>query len=139
MCACMLSHVSHVRLFVSPWTVAPPGSFCSWDSPGKHTGVGCHDLLQEFFLTQGSNPCLLCLLHWQVGSLPLAPPIKFNWNTAHPFIYTLSLAAFMLCRQSSPMAHTTKRKSLPVPDLHLLFSFKLYFSFTIVLISSTKF
>ena len=24
----------------------------------------------------GSNPCLLCLLHWQVGSLPLAPPGK---------------------------------------------------------------
>ena len=78
----MLSHVSHVRLFVSPWTVAPPGSFCSWDSPGKHTGVGCHDLLQEFFLTQGSNPCLLCLLHCQAGSLPLAPPAK-------PNIYTL--------------------------------------------------
>ena len=25
------------------------------------------------FLTQGLNPRLLCLLHWQVGSLPLAP------------------------------------------------------------------
>ena len=24
----------------------------------------------------GSNPSLLCLLHWQVGSLPLAPPGK---------------------------------------------------------------
>ena len=23
---------------------------------------------------RGSNPCLLHLLHWQVGSLPLAPP-----------------------------------------------------------------
>ena len=30
------------------------------------------------FPTQGSNPCLLCLLNWQAGSLPLAsgkPPI----------------------------------------------------------------
>ena len=27
-------------------------------------------------LTQGSNPCLLCLLHWQEGSLPLTPPGK---------------------------------------------------------------
>ena len=26
--------------------------------------------------TQGSNPYLLCLLHWQAGSLPLAPPGK---------------------------------------------------------------
>ena len=30
-----------------------------WDSPGKNTGVGCHALLQGFFLTQGSNPGLL--------------------------------------------------------------------------------
>ena len=27
-------------------------------------------------LTQGSNPRLLCLLHWQAGSVPLAPPGK---------------------------------------------------------------
>ena len=33
-------------------------------------------LLQGIFLTQGSNPCLLHLLHWQVGSLQLAPPGK---------------------------------------------------------------
>ena len=31
-----------------------------WDSPGKNTGVGCHFLLQESFLTQRSN---LGLLH----------------------------------------------------------------------------
>ena len=43
-----------------------------WDSPGKNTGVGNHALLQEIFLTQGSNPHLLCLLHWQAGSLPLS-------------------------------------------------------------------
>ena len=30
-----------------------------WDFPGKSTGVGCHFLLQKFFLTQGSNPGLL--------------------------------------------------------------------------------
>ena len=42
---------------------------CPWDSPGKNTGVGCHDLLQGIFLTQGSNWHLLSLLHWQAGSL----------------------------------------------------------------------
>ena len=26
------------------------------------------------FLTQGMNPCLLHLLQWQAGSLPLVPP-----------------------------------------------------------------
>ena len=29
------------------------------------TGVGCHFLLQRIFLTQGLNPCLFSLLHWQ--------------------------------------------------------------------------
>ena len=29
---------------------------CPWDFPGKNPGVGCHFLLQEIFLTQGSNP-----------------------------------------------------------------------------------
>ena len=38
--------------------------------------MGYHALLQGIFPTQGSNPGLLCLLHWQAGSLPLAPPGK---------------------------------------------------------------
>ena len=38
--------------------------------------MGCHALLQGIFPTQGLNPHLLRLLHWQVGSLPLAPPGK---------------------------------------------------------------
>ena len=53
-----------------------PMVLCLWDSPGKDTGVGCHALFQGIFLTQGSNPGLLRLKHWQVGSLPLAPPAK---------------------------------------------------------------
>ena len=52
-------------------------------------GSSVHGILQErilewvaipssrgIFLTQGLNPCLLCLLHWQLGSLPLVPPGK---------------------------------------------------------------
>ena len=35
---------------------------------------GCRVLLYRIFLTQESNGCLLCLLHWQVSSLTLAPP-----------------------------------------------------------------
>ena len=44
-----------------------------WNFPGKHTGVGCHFLLQGTFPTQGSYPHLL---HWQVASLPPEPPGK---------------------------------------------------------------
>ena len=53
------------------WTL-----LCPWDSPGKNTRVGCSFLLQGIFPTQGLNPSLLCLLRWQAGSLPLAPPGK---------------------------------------------------------------
>ena len=49
---------------------------CPWNFPGNHTGVGCHFLLQEIFRTQWWKLCLLCLLHWQADSLPLAPPRK---------------------------------------------------------------
>ena len=42
----------------------------------KDIGVHCHFLLQRIFLTRGLNLHLLCLLHWQVGSLPLTPPGK---------------------------------------------------------------
>ena len=53
-----------------------PGSSVHGILQGKNTGVGSPALLWEIFPTQGSNPCLLCLLHWQAGSLPLAPPGK---------------------------------------------------------------
>ena len=67
----------HAKLLQSCLTVQPYGPWltrllCSWDSPGKNTGVGCHALLWGIFLTQGLNLYLLHLLHWQVGSLPLA-------------------------------------------------------------------
>ena len=45
-----------------------------WDSPSKNTGGSCHSLLWGIFPTQGSNPHLLCLLHWQADSLPLMTP-----------------------------------------------------------------
>ena len=42
--------------------------------PVKNIGVGCYFLLQGIFPTQDSDQSLLCLLHWLVHSLPLAPP-----------------------------------------------------------------
>ena len=48
---------------------------CPWDSPGKNTGVGFHFLLKGSFLPR-DRTCILCLLNWQAGYLPLAPPGK---------------------------------------------------------------
>ena len=33
----------------TPWTIACQAPLCPWDSPGKHTEVGCHFLLQGIF------------------------------------------------------------------------------------------
>ena len=51
--------------------------------------------------TQGSNLCLFCLLHWQVHSLPLAPPGKLRnlgctFEGVHGY---LCVQHFVLCRR----------------------------------------
>ena len=53
-----------------PHGLQPARLLCPWASPGSNTGVGCHFLLQGVLAPQGLNPSLLCLLHWQVNSLP---------------------------------------------------------------------
>ena len=74
---CARAKLLHLCLTLcNPMVCSPPSS--SWDSPGKSTRVGCHALLQGIFLTQGSNLCLLPLLYWLGGSLPLAPAGKPN-------------------------------------------------------------
>ena len=66
---------SRVQLFATQWTVAHQAPrFMGFSR--QDTGVGCRALLQGIFPILGSNPCLLCLLRWQLGSLPLAPPGK---------------------------------------------------------------
>ena len=70
-------HCCQVASVVSESAIPPTAAHQAshpWDSPGKNTGVGCHAFFEGIFLTQGLNLHLLCLLHWQVGSLPLAPP-----------------------------------------------------------------
>ena len=68
-----LCSVAVISNSMRPMNRSLPRSF-SWKFTGKNTGVGCHFLLQRIFPTQGSNLGLLCFLHWQADSLPLAPP-----------------------------------------------------------------
>ena len=63
---CLFSCFSRVRLFATPWTVARWAPL-SMGFPRQEYWSGL--LLQGIFLTQGLN---LCLLHWQVDSLPLS-------------------------------------------------------------------
>ena len=45
MCVCVLSSLSLVQLFATPWTVACQTTL-SMEFSQKNTGVGCHFLLQ---------------------------------------------------------------------------------------------
>ena len=60
----MVSHFNYVQFCVTLWTVAHQAPL-STGSPGKNNTVGFHILFQGIFPTQGSNPRLLSLLHWQ--------------------------------------------------------------------------
>ena len=62
----------------------PASILCPWDFPGKNTGVVSLFLLQEIFLTQGSN---LCLLHWQEDSLPLNHLINGYYNCYYHYYF----------------------------------------------------
>ena len=64
-CACMLSHFSHVQLFVTLWTVASQAPLSMGFSRQEYwSGLPCPR--PGVFPTQ--RPYLLHLLHWQMGS-----------------------------------------------------------------------
>ena len=54
---CVCESLSRVWLFVAQG-LYPARLLCPWDPPGKNTGVGCQDLLQGIFPTQGLNSSL---------------------------------------------------------------------------------
>ena len=90
-CSCAKSLPSCLTLHNTVDLRSPePRLLCPWDSLGKNTGVGCHALLHGIFPIHGSNPCLLNLLHWQAGSLPLVP-------TGKPILLLFSCSCLTVC------------------------------------------
>ena len=53
------SHSVTSNSVTHPMDCSPPRLLCSWDFPGKNTGMGCHFLLQGILPTQRLNPHLL--------------------------------------------------------------------------------
>ena len=48
--------LSQGQLFCNPMEYNLCQAFCPWDSPGKHTAMGCHFLLQGIFPTPDWSP-----------------------------------------------------------------------------------
>ena len=82
-CVCVCARVCCVQLpqsclaLCDPMDSSPPGSSVHGILQARILGGwgSCHVLLQGIFLTQGLNPCHLCLLHRLVGSLSLVSPV----------------------------------------------------------------
>ena len=68
---------THVRLLATPWTAAYPAS--SIHGIFQARKLEWVAMPSSIFPTQGSNLCLLCLLHWQVDSLVLGQP-DISWS-----------------------------------------------------------
>ena len=96
----ILSCLSRVRLFATLWSVAHQAPL-SMDFPEKNTGVDCRFLLQGIFSTQGWNPHLLCLLHWQAGSFTTEPsgtsPNSWPLDSLRITAQISSLSTYRLC------------------------------------------
>ena len=68
-CACSVASVMSDSLW--PYGLQPTRLLCSWDSPGKNTGVGCHFLLQGDLPDPGMEPVSLtspALAGWFYGT-----------------------------------------------------------------------
>ena len=78
----------------------------------------CHALLQGIFPTQGLNPCLLNLLHWQAGSLPLAPSGQPKVGFRHSWKQESVFGILSLCFSSISLAFPSWWQKWPpeVPD-----------------------
>ena len=108
----------------------PARLLCPCKFPGKNTEAGCHFPPQGIFPTQGSNPYLLCFLHWQADSLPLAPEtfirnIKFSYFHCTSWLFPPTLHMY---------SYSTRFSKIPSHNLLvlilllllLLFSYKRY-------------
>ena len=98
----MLSHFSGVQLSVTHWTAAWQVPLSTGFSRQEHWS-GCHALLQGILPTQGLNPHLSRLLHWQLGSLPLVPPGKHKQyiNVSYYGSYIISSRKNLTAKLSS--------------------------------------
>ena len=67
---------------LQPHGLQPTRLLCPWNFPDKNTRVSCHFLLQEIFLTQGSNLSLSCLLHCRRIFYRLS-----NWGSPSTCVY----------------------------------------------------
>ena len=109
--------VSCVWLIVTPWTVACQAPL-SMEFSRQEYWNELPFLLQGSFLTQGLNPCLLCLLHWQADSLSLCH-LGSPWRLGLIFIQSIVLST-VPCIPETCRPHYTTDEQMSVTGWCLL-------------------
>ena len=95
----LVQSLSHVQLFCDPMDGSLPGSPVHGVLQARILECICHCLLQGIFPTQGSNPRLLCLVHWQTDSfIPVLPTLDTLYFTGFVFCDWLILRSILSSR-----------------------------------------
>ena len=115
--------VSHsvVSDSLQPNGLQPTRLFCSWNSPDKNTGVGCHFLLQSWLLILSKNSCNLvsCSREDTANDLPqdtkyLSVRIMTSHNTFNQVTFC---PGFWNCRNwEGVLSALFNIVSFPVPE-----------------------
>ena len=111
----VLSHFSHVRLFVILWTVARQAPLSTGFSRQEYwSGLPCPSLGD--LPDSGVEPVLLTSLHWQVDSSPLAPAGKLRIYVSSSVQFSRSVVSDAL--QPHEPQHTRPLCPPPTPGVH---------------------
>ena len=112
LCACVLSRISCVRFFATPWTIAHQAPR-SWDSSGKNTGVGSPPPWGWMPSSRGScrprdRNCVSAAPALQADSVPFAPPGK-PLKVAYPLLlqYSAFVYVFTFTNEIYTFLHVT--------------------------------
>ena len=117
--------------FCVPMDCSPPDSSVHGIFHARILEWAATFLLQGIFLTQGSNPHLLHLLHWQADSLPRASPGKFMLFNSHDMlrieyilpIIIIIVSYYRMGQLLTPVISVTMRFNTIQPLLFLLNNF----------------
>ena len=93
----------------------PPGS-CSWDSPGKNTGVVAISFSRDV-PSPRVKPAFPMSPHWKVDSLSLAPPGKLS--SLHPWQPLICLHVYN-CHLENVMQMESYRMWPPHPPFSIM-------------------
>ena len=83
-------HAQSRPTLCNPMDCSLPGYSVHGNFLDKNPGEGCHFPLQGLFLTQGSNPRLLRLLHWLITTKPPGKPAVEYSSNIPQLIYSLT-------------------------------------------------